>query len=228
MTIASFTNVNKSYHTGEVLVPVLRDITVAVDAEDMVAFVGPSGSGKTTMLNLFGLLDAPDSGSITLDGTATGNADKNRRAELRNEKLGFIFQSFNLIPVLTAFENVEFPLIISGMRDYHIRRDMTMEMLRRVGIDTLSDRMPSQLSGGQQQRVAIARALVKRPRLVLADEPTANLDSKSAGETLDVMRAMNDELKTTFIFSTHDAKIMQFAKRVVTLVDGTIAGDVRK
>ncbi|MEK6793233.1 MAG: ABC transporter ATP-binding protein [Spirochaetota bacterium] len=228
MAIAAFEHISKTYRTGEVGVTVLKDITVSVDAEDMAAFVGPSGSGKTTVLNLMGLLDTPDSGTISLDDRPVHGLPRDRLAEIRNELLGFVFQSFNLIPVLSAFENVEFPLIIAGVKVSDERKEAVLDMLRRVGIEQYSHRLPSQLSGGQQQRVAIARALVKRPKIVLADEPTANLDSKSAGETLDLMRTMNEELKTTFIFSTHDPKIMNFARRVITLEDGAIVGDVRR
>lgn len=225
---ATFRNVSKSYHINEVEVPVLKNISFDIESEDMVAFAGPSGSGKTTILNLLGCLDECDEGKITIDGEEIENFSKNTLAELRNRKLGFIFQSFNLIPVLTVFENVEFPLQIENIRSKELRRDMVMDMLKRVGIDNLHNRLPTHMSGGQQQRVAIARALVKKPLIVLADEPTANLDSKSAGETLDIMRKMNEELKTTFVFSTHDQKIMNFAKRLLFLQDGQIIKDERK
>jgi putative ABC transport system ATP-binding protein len=226
--IASFKDVFKTYHINEIEVPVLKDVSFDIESEDMIAFVGPSGSGKTTVLNLLGCLDSPEKGEIQIDGEIVNNFSKGRLAELRNQKLGFIFQSFNLIPVLTAFENVEFPLLLENMKNKNERKDHVMEILQKVGIEELKDRLPAHMSGGQQQRVAIARALVKKPLLVLADEPTANLDSKSAGETLDIMRQMNDQLKTTFIFSTHDSKIMSFAKRLVTLQDGNIIKDERK
>ncbi len=226
--IAEFKNVTKSYHINEIRIPVLENINFQLDSEDMIAFVGPSGSGKTTILNLLGCLDTPDDGEIILDKIDIYGLSKNRLAEIRNEKLGFIFQSFNLIPVLTAYENVEFPLLLENISDKQTRKDMVMEILDKVGIKELAGRLPSHMSGGQQQRVAIARALVKKPVLVLADEPTANLDSKSAGETLDLMRKMNEDLKTSFVFSTHDSKIMNFAKRLITLQDGTIVKDERK
>ncbi|HBD93281.1 MAG: hypothetical protein A2015_15305 [Spirochaetes bacterium GWF1_31_7] len=226
--IAGFKNITKSYHINEIRIPVLENVNFQLDSEDMIAFVGPSGSGKTTILNLLGCLDTPDDGEIILDKIDIYGLSKNRLAEIRNEKLGFIFQSFNLIPVLTAYENVEFPLLLENISDKQTRKDMVMEILDKVGIKELAGRLPSHMSGGQQQRVAIARALVKKPVLVLADEPTANLDSKSAGETLDLMRKMNEDLKTSFVFSTHDSKIMNFAKRLITLQDGSIVKDERK
>ena len=226
--IAGFKNITKSYHINEIRIPVLENVNFQLDSEDMIAFVGPSGSGKTTILNLLGCLDTPDDGEIILDKIDIYGLSKNRLAEIRNEKLGFIFQSFNLIPVLTAYENVEFPLLLENISDKQTRKDMVMEILDKVGIKELAGRLPSHMSGGQQQRVAIARALVKKPVLVLADEPTANLDSKSAGEPLDLMRKMNEDLKTSFVFSTHDSKIMNFAKRLITLQDGSIVKDERK
>jgi len=226
--IAGFKKYTKSYHINEIRIPVLENVNFQLDSEDMIAFVGPSGSGKTTILNLLGCLDTPDDGEIILDKIDIYGLSKNRLAEIRNEKLGFIFQSFNLIPVLTAYENVEFPLLLENISDKQTRKDMVMEILDKVGIKELAGRLPSHMSGGQQQRVAIARALVKKPVLVLADEPTANLDSKSAGETLDLMRKMNEDLKTSFVFSTHDSKIMNFAKRLITLQDGSIVKDERK
>ena len=226
--IAGFKNITKSYHINEIRIPVLENVNFQLDSEDMIAFVGPSGSGKTTILNLLGCRDTPDDGEIILDKIDIYGLSKNRLAEIRNEKLGFIFQSFNLIPVLTAYENVEFPLLLENISDKQTRKDMVMEILDKVGIKELAGRLPSHMSGGQQQRVAIARALVKKPVLVLADEPTANLDSKSAGETLDLMRKMNEDLKTSFVFSTHDSKIMNFAKRLITLQDGSIVKDERK
>lgn len=226
--IAEFKNVVKTYASGEAKTSVLNDLNFTIGSEEMTAFVGPSGSGKTTILNLLGCIDQPDSGEIDIDGKRTGDLSAGKLAEMRNDKIGFIFQSFNLIPVLTAFENVEFPLLLGGMNNAGERRSRVMEILGLVGIEKLHHRMPSQLSGGQQQRVAIARALVKKPLLVLADEPTANLDSKAAAETLEIMHKMNGELKTTFVFSTHDQKIMQFANRLIRLEDGSIVGDETK
>ena len=226
--IAEFRKVSKSYKIGEIEIPVLKDLSFVIEKEEMTAFAGPSGSGKTTVLNLLGCIDNSDSGEIRIGGDPVNGLDAGKLADLRNAKLGFIFQSFNLIPVLTAFENVEFPLLIGNSHSVSERKDLVMEMLKLVGIDSYHNRLPSQLSGGQQQRVAIARALVKRPVIVLADEPTANLDSHSANETLDIMRKMNSELKTSFIFSTHDQKIMQFARRLLILEDGNIIRDERK
>lgn len=226
--IAEFENVIKTYKAGEIPVSVLHNLSFKIESEDMVAFAGPSGSGKTTVLNLLGCIDKADSGSIHIAGESIAGYNHSKLADLRNDKLGFIFQSFNLIPVLTAFENVEFPLLLGGEANAQVRKEKVMEILSRVGIENLHDRLPSQMSGGQQQRVAIARALVKKPIIVLADEPTANLDSKSAEETLAIMRKMNHELKTTFIFSTHDPRIMQFASRLLYLQDGNIEKDERK
>ncbi len=225
---ASFSKVRKSYSSGEARTAVLKDLDFKIENEEMAAFAGPSGSGKTTILNLLGCIDNPDSGKIEIDGLDITSMGQGKLAELRNSKIGFIFQSFNLIPVLTAFENAEFPLLLGGMKDRDQRREKVMEIFKLVGIEKLASRLPGQLSGGQQQRVAIARALVKKPLLILADEPTANLDSKSASETLELMRMMNNELKTTFVFSTHDIKIMEFAKRLIRLVDGNIVSDEKK
>jgi putative ABC transport system ATP-binding protein len=225
---ASFSKVTKTYSSGEAKTPVLKDLDFSIGSEEMAAFAGPSGSGKTTILNLLGCIDNPDSGIIKIDGLDVTSMSQGKLAELRNSKIGFIFQSFNLVPVLTAFENAEFPLLLGGMKDRDERREKVMNILKLVGIEELSSRFPGQLSGGQQQRVAIARALVKNPLLILADEPTANLDSKSASETLELMRMMNSELKTTFVFSTHDIKIMDFAKRLIRLVDGNIVSDETK
>jgi putative ABC transport system ATP-binding protein len=227
--IANFTDVSKSYFISEIEIPVLKKINFQIDSEDMVAFSGPSGSGKTTILNLLGTIDRPDEGKIVIKNECIDEYGKDRLSELRNNNIGFIFQSFNLLPVLTAFENVEFPLLINNrMKNKKERRDLVLNMLEKVGIADLKDRYPTHMSGGQQQRVAIARALIKKPILVLADEPTANLDSKTANEILDVMRKMNSDMKTTFVFSTHDAKIINFAKRILTLQDGSIVKDERK
>lgn len=226
--IAGFKNVTKTYHINEIEIPVLHEISFDIESNDMAAFVGPSGSGKTTILNLLGCLDTPDNGNIHIDNETINGLGKGKLAELRNKKIGFIFQSFNLIPVLSAFENIEFPLLIENKINKSDRKDMVNEILKKVGIENLAKRLPAHMSGGQQQRVAIARALVKKPLLILADEPTANLDSKTANETLDIMRQMNEDLKTTFVFSTHDSKIMNFAKRLVTLQDGIIIKDERK
>lgn len=228
LTIAEFRNVFKTYASGEAKTSVLNGLNFSIGTEEMTAFVGPSGSGKTTILNLLGCIDRPDTGEILIDGELTGGLPAGKLAEMRNGKIGFIFQSFNLIPVLTAYENVEFPLLLGGMNDPAERKSRVMEMLSLVGIEKLHRRMPSQLSGGQQQRVAIARALVKKPLLILADEPTANLDSKAAAETLEIMNKMNRELKATFVFSTHDQKIMQFARRLIRLEDGNIIGEENK
>ncbi|MCL4516794.1 MAG: ABC transporter ATP-binding protein [Firmicutes bacterium] len=223
--IAELKNVSKNYQAENVTVAALQNIDFRLNPGDMVAFVGPSGSGKTTMLNLLGCLDKATSGEVSVCQVNVAGADHNQLAELRNREIGFIFQSYNLIPVLTAFENVEFPLILQGVKDPRERRERVEAALAEVGIRELQDRRPSYMSGGQQQRVAIARALVKKPVFVLADEPTANLDSKTGEEILKIMRKMNEEKGVVFVFSTHDRMVMKYARRLVGLRDGEIVSD---
>ncbi len=223
--IAELKNVSKNYQVENVTVAALQNINFRLNPGDMVAFVGPSGSGKTTMLNLLGCLDKATSGEVSVCSVNVASADHNQLAELRNREIGFIFQSYNLIPVLTAFENVEFPLILQGVRDPRERRERVEEALAEVGIRELRDRRPSYMSGGQQQRVAIARSLVKKPVFVLADEPTANLDSRTGEEILKIMRKMNEEKGVVFVFSTHDRMVMKYARRLVGLRDGEIVSD---
>lgn len=228
MAIAKMENVVKNYLTGHVEVPALRGVTVEIEEGEFISIAGPSGSGKTTMLNLFGCLDKPTNGSVYIGEQNVAGLNSNQLADIRNFNLGFIFQTFNLIPVLTAFENVEFPLILLKLDDQKERRQRVMQALESVHIGDLADRLPSDMSGGQQQRVAIARALVKNPKLVLADEPTANLDSKTGENILKLMLEMNEKTKTTFVFSTHDPMVMKYARRLVTVHDGMIQKDLRK
>ncbi|MFH1825748.1 MAG: ABC transporter ATP-binding protein [bacterium] len=228
MPIAKMDNVKKDYKAGKVEVPALRGISLGIEAGEFTALAGPSGSGKTTMLNLFGCLDKPTSGQVFLGEQNVARLDHNQLADVRNQNLGFVFQSFNLIPVLTAFENVEFPLVLLNQGMPKERKAKVMQILADVGIAELANRRPAELSGGQQQRVAIARALVKGPKIVLADEPTANLDSKTGEAILKLMLDMNQKTKTTFIFSTHDKMVMDFAKRLIKVHDGEIAKDERK
>ena len=223
--ICSLQGVHKSYWMGEVEVPALRGIDVNLGAQEFTVFAGPSGSGKTTLLNLVGLLDVPTKGDVLIEGE---NIAKMSSAELgrhRARRIGFIFQSFNLIPVLTAFENVELALRLSVEMAAAERTERVEKILTDVGLGEYIHRRPNQLSGGQQQRVAIARALVKNPALVIADEPTANLDSKTAAGVLDIMGKMNRERGITFVFSTHDPMVIDYARRVVHLKDGVIHDD---
>jgi putative ABC transport system ATP-binding protein len=216
-------HLSKSYRTGEVTTPVIEGLDLTIGEGEFVAIVGPSGSGKSTLLNLIGCLDRPDGGSVTIDGTEISSLSGRAASRFRAEHLGFIFQDFNLIESFSVYENVEFPLsVILGERN---TRKKVEQLLDAIGMRDQIDKYPDQLSGGQKQRVAIARALVVRPRIILADEPTANLDSVSARKVVGLMQQMQEEFGTTFIFSTHDTKIMNEAKRIVTLEDGTIVGD---
>jgi len=218
--VVSVKDVSKTYRLGSQTVTALADVCLTIHGGEFMAVAGPSGSGKTTLLNLIGCLDVPTSGEIAIDGEPITRLTAGRRADLRARKLGFIFQTFNLIPVLTAWENVEYPLLI------HRRGGDVAERVRRaleqVGLGARARHRPSELSGGQQQRVAIARALVAEPALVLADEPTANLDSATGREIVDLMRRLNRERGTTFVFSTHDPRIMSAADRVVEISDGRL------
>ncbi|MBN1524656.1 MAG: ABC transporter ATP-binding protein [Spirochaetales bacterium] len=211
----------KDYIAGKVVVHALRGVDLTINGGEFMSIAGPSGSGKTTLLNLIGCLDIPTSGEIFIDNEPISNKSKTARALLRRKKIGFVFQSFNLIPVLTAFENVAFSLSLLSLPQKEIY-DRTMNILDEVGLGGLEKRFPKEMSGGQQQRVAIARALVKQPALILADEPTANLDSNTGKEILKLMEKLNKSHKSTFVFSTHDAMVMDFAHRLVMLHDGRI------
>ena len=225
---AQLHDVHKTYQVGAIDVPAIRGVTLEIEAGTFLSLAGPSGSGKTTLLNLIGVLDEPSDGSIEIDGQPLEGLTPRDLADFRNTHLGFIFQTFNLIPVLTAFENVEFPLHLSGVTDGGERRERVESVLEDVGLAGLSSRRPNELSGGQQQRVAVARALVKDPTLVLADEPTANLDSTTASEIVDLMKEMNRRRGTTFVFSTHDPLVMEQASRLVMLRDGRVESDERR
>jgi putative ABC transport system ATP-binding protein len=215
-------NVVKNYYLGKVVVPALRTVSLSVEPGEFLSIAGPSGSGKTTLLNLIGCVDIASSGRVLVDGHDVGRLPERKLTRLRLELLGFIFQSFNLIGVLDAYQNVEFPLLLQGRLGKKERRDRVMEFLTKVGLDQHIHHRPNELSGGQRQRVAIARALVTRPKIVLADEPTANLDSKTGGAIIDQMKSINESEKTSFIFSTHDARVMKYAHRVIALEDGRI------
>ncbi len=220
-------NIHKIYETRGVETQALRDVSLTIADGEFAALAGPSGSGKTTLLNLFGALDDPTSGEILLDGQDLGQLSSTELADLRLAKLGFVFQAFNLIPVLTARENVEFVMELQGVSQAE-RRERAVRALADLGLEGLGDKRPLEMSGGQQQRVAVARAIVSGPRVVLADEPTANLDSKSAAQLLDLMHAMNRERGVTFVFSTHDPMVIERAERVIRLRDGEVVADERR
>ncbi|MDY6990301.1 MAG: ABC transporter ATP-binding protein [Thermodesulfobacteriota bacterium] len=222
MTLVRAEDVSKTYISGEVEVQALREVSFEIEPASFVSIVGPSGSGKTTLLNLIGCLDKPTAGDLVVAGKHVNALDRKERAAFRGEVLGFIFQSFNLISVLTAYENVEYPLAMVKNEPKPIRKAMVLKVLEAVGMLEQKDKRPDHLSGGQKQRVAVARALVARPKLVLADEPTANLDQNTAINVVRLMRSMRDEFGTTFIFSTHDPRIMGEAEMIHTLQDGRL------
>lgn len=224
MALLTIKDLFKDYKTGKVITKALRGIDLVIEEGEFLSIAGPSGSGKTTLLNIMGCLDTPTSGTVSMNGTNLDDLKKKARANLRKDSIGFVFQSFNLIPVLTAFENVEIPLILLNWSKQK-RKEVIENLLIEVGLKEYIHRRPLAMSGGQQQRVAIARALVKEPRLVLADEPTANLDSTTGMETLKLMKELNEKMNTTFVFSTHDKMVMDFAHRLVLLKDGKIASD---
>ena len=228
MALLEMQGVKKIYRQGKIEVPALRGIDLKVETGEFTTIFGPSGSGKTTLLNLIGCLDKPTNGQIEFDGEQLSGLDKKSLAMIRRYNIGFIFQSYNLIPVLTAYENVEFAIRLINKHNEKELREKVMKILAAVGLEGLEDRKPNELSGGQKQRVAIARALVKEPKLVLADEPSANLDSKTSEEVLQVMVKMNQELGTTFIFSTHDPRVMDYARRLIEIRDGLISKDQRR
>lgn len=223
MSLIQASDVRKSYRMGDVEVPALKGVSFAIDAGAFVAIVGPSGSGKSTLLNLIGCLDHPDAGSLNVAGTRIESLSRPAATRFRAQNLGFVFQDFNLVPVLTAFENVEYALLMTSQVTAAQRRAAVMKILEAVGMADQTHKRPDQLSGGQKQRVAVARALVGKPRLVLADEPTANLDHDTAYRILHLMKQMRDELGTTFIFSTHDPKIMGEAEVTFVLEDGRLS-----
>lgn len=227
MAIVTCTGLVKTYRQGKVNVQALRGVSLSIDTGGFVALAGPSGSGKTTVLNLIGSLDVPDAGNIIVDGNDYATMGQSRLAELRLHKIGFIFQAYNLIPVLSALENVEYVMLLQGVPATE-RRERARSILDEVGLETMYHRRPAELSGGQQQRVAVARAIVSSPAIVLADEPTANLDSDTGRGLLEMMRRMNTERNVTFVFSTHDEMVMDFARRLIYLRDGQVVDDTVK
>lgn len=228
MSLLELKGIRKVYHQGKIEVPALRGVDLTIEEGEFTTVFGPSGSGKTTLLNMIGCLDKPSSGVITFAGRELDQLSKKDLAMLRRYNVGFVFQSYNLIPVLTAYENVEFAVRLTTKGREKELRERVMAILAAVGLEGLEARKPNELSGGQKQRVAIARALVKEPKLVLADEPSANLDSQTSTEVLEVMVKMNQELGTTFIFSTHDPQVMDYAERMIEIRDGQVSEDKRR
>jgi putative ABC transport system ATP-binding protein len=217
---------SKTYRLGSALVPAVREVTLEIRRGEFAALQGPSGSGKTTLLNLLGLLDRPDAGSVAVEGRDGESLSENARSDLRRDRFGFVFQTFNLIPVLSAEENVAYPMAIAGV-PADARRERARELLEAVGLAEKRTVRPDLLSGGQRQRVAIARALANRPAIVFADEPTANLDSRTAEEILDLMRGINESSGVAFLFATHDPRVVERARRVLRLHDGKVESDAR-
>ncbi len=227
MTIIEINKLVKTYNDSEIKVHAVNGVDLTIEEGEFTAIVGPSGSGKTTLLNMLGGLDQPTSGHISIDQTDLGALKASQLIDFRMRNIGFVFQSYNLIPVLTAKENVEFVMQLQG-RSKKEREERTMQLLEAVGLKGREDSRPAKLSGGQQQRVAVARALASKPKFVLADEPTANLDSKSTENLLNIMEELNKKEKITFIFSTHDQRVVNKAHRVITLEDGQIISDIQK
>ena len=228
MALLELKGVKKIYQQGKIKVAALRGVDLIVKEGEFSTIFGPSGSGKTTLLNMIGCLDTPTEGEIRLNGNKVSDLSRKALAMTRRFNIGFVFQSYNLIPVLTAYENVEFAIRLIDHTSELKVKERVLKILEEVGLKGLENRRPNELSGGEKQRVAIARALVKEPKLVLADEPTANLDSENAAGIVNIMRKMNKELGTTFIFSTHDPAVMKHAKRFINLKDGIISADERR
>jgi putative ABC transport system ATP-binding protein len=226
MSLISVRNVEKHYRLEKTDAPALVDVSLDVQAGERVCLMGPSGSGKSTLLNLIGCIDAPSAGTVIVDGEDTGSLSDARLSDFRNRRMGFIFQSFNLIPVLSVFENVEYPMLLQRVPACE-RRARVEELLRMVGLEEYGRRSPENLSGGQRQRVSIARALVARPRLVIADEPTASLDHATGGAIMRLMVEMNESENATLVFSTHDPAVSRYAKRIVKMLDGRVVEDGR-
>jgi putative ABC transport system ATP-binding protein len=222
MSLVMAENLKKDYHMGDMAVPAIRGVDFVIEPASFVSFVGPSGSGKTTLLNMIGCLDRPTGGRLSILDTDVSGLDTRAAAGFRGQHIGFVFQDFNLISVLTAYENIEYPLVMVQHWTTDARRKRVRELLEAVGMADQGDKRPDQLSGGQKQRVAVARALVTNPKLVLADEPTANLDRATAHRIIELMKRLRDEFRTTFVFSTHDSKIMAEAELIYFLEDGLL------
>ncbi|HNB40518.1 MAG TPA: ABC transporter ATP-binding protein [Anaerolineales bacterium] len=224
MEVVKIENITRTYQIGKLETHALRGVSLSINSGEFTALVGPSGSGKTTLLQMIGCLDQPTSGRVTVDGKEVTSLNRNQRADMRKGHIGFIFQFFALIPTLTAYENVEMPLLLNGHSPKE-RRDRVMELLKAVDLTDRANNRPDQLSGGQQQRIAIARALAPKPALILADEPTANLDTENGKQVMEIMKKLNQETGETFVFATHDPRVINYASRVVTLEDGVIVKD---
>jgi putative ABC transport system ATP-binding protein len=227
MSIIRTEHLSRFYQQGPVKIHALLDVNLVIEKGDFAVLAGPSGSGKTTLLNMIGALDKPSAGKVWLDGHEITNLSRRQTSRLRRDRIGFVFQFYNLIPVLTAYENAEFVLLLQGI-DHDTRKEKVMALLKKVGLEGLEKRKPHELSGGQQQRVAIARALASDPALILADEPTANLDSHTEEGLMDLMEDLNRDMGMTFLFSSHDPEVIKRAKRLIVLRDGIIVSDERK
>ena len=223
----SANHLKKVYQTGEIRQEVIKDLSLEISEGEFISLVGPSGSGKSTVLNMLGCLDTPTNGEITINGSPITGMSRTKMANFRGENIGFIFQSFNLIPVLSVYENIEYPLIMIQNLPEEERKSRVLTLLEEVGMLEHKDKTPDKISGGQMQRVAIARALVTNPKIVFADEPTANLDTKTAHMIIELMKKIQREHQTTFVFATHDEKIVSNVDRLITLVDGEIVADQR-
>jgi putative ABC transport system ATP-binding protein len=221
MEVTKIENVTRTFKIGDVETQALRGVNLSIENGEFTALVGPSGSGKTTLLQLIGCLDQPTTGRVFIDGTDVSKLNRNQRADIRRSKLGFVFQFFALIPTLTAYENVEMPLLLIGEKTTE-RRERVMQLLESVDLSDRANHRPDQLSGGEQQRVAVARALATKPSLILADEPTANLDTPNGRQVMEIMTRLNQETGVTFVFATHDPRVIKFARRIVTLRDGMV------
>ena len=221
MEVVKIENVARAYQVGKVETQALRGVNLSIENGEFTALVGPSGSGKTTLLQMIGCLDQPTAGQVCINGKDVTRLNRNQRADMRRGTIGFIFQFFALIPTLSAYENVEMPLLLNGHSSKE-RRERVMELLQAVDLADRANNRPDQLSGGQQQRVAVARALAPKPTLILADEPTANLDTENGKQVMDIMAKLNKETGVTFVFATHDPRVIKYARRVVTLRDGLI------
>jgi len=228
MSVVDLVDVKKQYMLGETRVEALRGVSLRIDRGEFLAIAGPSGAGKSTILNMIGCIDTPSEGKVLIDGQEVEELNDTELTRIRRNKIGFIFQSFNLIAVLNVYENIEFPLLLQRSPSKREREHAVMRVIEEVGLADRIHNKPSELSGGQRQRVAIARALVTRPLIVLADEPTANLDSETGHRIVDLMRQINETEKTTFIFSTHDTHIMEHARRVVNIRDGRFTDEEGK
>ena len=224
MEVVKIENVARVYKIGKIETQALQGVNLSIENGEFTALVGPSGSGKTTLLQMIGCLDQPTSGRVFINGNDVTTLNRNQRADMRRAAIGFIFQFFALIPTLTAYENVEMPLLLNGHTPKE-RRERVMELLKAVDLTERANNRPDQLSGGQQQRIAVARALAPNPKLILADEPTANLDTENGKQVMDIMQRLNKETGVTFVFATHDPRVIKYASRIVTLQDGKLQKD---